>query len=71
MAFDLEPGKYTFEMKYVPAGAWAGVAVSGVSIILFVLTWKRVTKCAFPYPGLPMKERIRKLKSRNGREDLT
>ncbi len=71
MAFDLEPGKYTFEMKYVPAGAWAGLAVSGVSIILFVLTWKRVAKCAFPYPGLPMKERIRKLKSRNGREDLT
>ncbi|HBA51277.1 MAG TPA: hypothetical protein DCZ91_26460 [Lachnospiraceae bacterium] len=34
MAFDLEPGEYTFEMKYVPAGAWAGLAVSVVSIML-------------------------------------
>ena len=34
MAFDLEPGEYTFEMKYVPKGAEAGVAVSGISVLL-------------------------------------
>ena len=37
MAFDLEPGEYEFEMEYVPAGARAGIAVSGVSILLFAL----------------------------------
>lgn len=31
MAFDLEPGQYSFEMKYVPKGFGAGAAVSGVS----------------------------------------
>ena len=35
MAFDLEPGEYAFEMKYVPKGSGAGMAVSGVSIALF------------------------------------
>lgn len=34
MAFDLEPGEYSFEMKYVPKGAGAGIAVSAVSILL-------------------------------------
>lgn len=37
MAFDLEPGEYDFEMRYVPAGAAAGAAVSGVSVLLFAL----------------------------------
>ncbi|MCM1225644.1 MAG: YfhO family protein, partial [Lachnospiraceae bacterium] len=32
MAFDLEPGEYTFEMKYVPKGSGAGIAVSLGSI---------------------------------------
>ena len=45
MAFDLEPGEYTFEMKYVPAGSRAGLAVSAVSVILFLLAGKRLTKC--------------------------
>lgn len=35
MAFDLEPGEYAFEMKYVPKGSGAGLAVSAVSILLF------------------------------------
>ena len=37
MAFDLEPGEYRLEMTYVPAGTGAGIAVSAVSIILFVI----------------------------------
>ena len=37
MAFDLEPGEYVFEMKYVPAGAGEGILVSGVSGGIFVL----------------------------------
>ncbi len=37
MAFDLEPGEYHFEMKYVPEGLYAGIAVSAVSIMIFVL----------------------------------
>ncbi len=37
MAFDLGPGEYAFEMKYVPAGAMAGLAVSGGSILIFIL----------------------------------
>ncbi|MCI9336268.1 MAG: YfhO family protein [Lachnospiraceae bacterium] len=35
MAFDLEPGAYSFEMKYVPEGLEAGIAVSAVSIAGF------------------------------------
>lgn len=34
MAFDLEPGEYSFEMRYVPKGAGAGAAVSAASILL-------------------------------------
>lgn len=37
VAFDLEPGKYTIEMYYVPQGMWAGIAVTVVSVLLFVL----------------------------------
>lgn len=37
MAFDLEPGEYAFEMKYVPKGSGAGLAVSAVSILLFTV----------------------------------
>lgn len=37
MAFDLEPGEYVLEMKYVPEGAWAGMTVSAVSLVLFGL----------------------------------
>lgn len=37
VAFDLEPGKYTIEMHYVPQGMWAGIAVTVVSVLLFVL----------------------------------
>ena len=36
MAFDLEPGEYYIEMRYVPAGLWMGVLVSVVSILLFI-----------------------------------
>ncbi len=35
MAFDLEPGEYVFEMKYVPKGAWAGIGVSAASLSAF------------------------------------
>jgi len=47
MAFDLEPGEYVFEMSYVPKGAWAGIGVSAVSLLLFttVMLLKR-RKCA-------------------------
>ena len=41
MAFDLEAGEYSFEMEYVPAGAWAGIAVSAVSILAFILLMLR------------------------------
>lgn len=36
MAFDLEPGDYVLEMKYTPAGMYAGVLISVVSIGIFV-----------------------------------
>lgn len=36
VAIDLEPGEYEVEMKYRAAGANAGIAVSIVSILLFV-----------------------------------
>lgn len=35
MAFDLEPGEYVFEMKYVPKGAWTGAGISAVSLLAF------------------------------------
>lgn len=35
MAVDLEPGEYSIEMHYVPAGTGAGIAVSLLSIALF------------------------------------
>lgn len=35
IAFDLEPGDYELSMHYVPYGQYAGMAVSGVSILLF------------------------------------
>ena len=35
MAFDLEPGEYSVEMHYVPAGTGAGIAVSLISLALF------------------------------------
>lgn len=38
MGFDLEPGEYTFEMRYTPSGAHAGIAVSALSIGIFILT---------------------------------
>jgi uncharacterized membrane protein YfhO len=41
MAFDLEPGEYELEMHYVPAGKWAGIAVSAVSVLVFVLLMVR------------------------------
>ena len=35
MTFDLEPGEYRFEMKYVPEGSGAGIMVSIMSIAAF------------------------------------
>lgn len=49
MAFDLEPGEYELEMKYVPEGAEAGVAVSAVSILIFgvlLTVRKKREKCS-------------------------
>jgi len=37
MAFDLEAGEYHIEMRYVPTGLYAGIAVSVASIALFVV----------------------------------
>lgn len=37
MAFDLEPGEYAFEMRYVPKGSRAGLAVSAVCILAFAV----------------------------------
>ena len=37
LAFDLEPGEYVLEMKYVPEGARAGMIVSAVSILVFAV----------------------------------
>jgi len=39
MAFDLEPGIYHFEMRYVPEGVYAGIGVSVVSVLLFLVIW--------------------------------
>lgn len=45
MAFDLEPGRYTLEMHYVPEGQWQGLAVSAGSLTVFaavmIFTWLR------------------------------
>ena len=35
MAFDLEPGEYSFEMRYVPQGFRAGAVVSAASALVF------------------------------------
>lgn len=37
MAFDLKPGEYEIEMRYVPAGTGAGIVVSIVSITVFAV----------------------------------
>ncbi len=37
MAFDLEPGDYTFEMTYVPKGRNAGLVISAGGILLFAV----------------------------------
>lgn len=37
MAFDLEPGEYAFEMKYVPKGLGVGAAVSAAGILVFTV----------------------------------
>lgn len=37
IAFDLEPGEYTIEMEYTPEGQYAGIAVSVVSLGVFLL----------------------------------
>ncbi|MCM1027347.1 MAG: YfhO family protein [Roseburia sp.] len=46
MAFDLEPGSYELEMRYRPAGAAAGLAVSAVSCACFagIMLWRRRRK---------------------------
>ena len=43
MAFDLEPGEYYIEMRYIPAGLQAGILVSILSLGLFVgvMLWRR------------------------------
>lgn len=37
MAFDLEPGEYVFEMRYIPQGSGVGLAVSAVSVVICIL----------------------------------
>ena len=51
MAFDLEPGQYTLDMRYQPVGQWQGLAISGGSLAAFAavtifMKWKRKTKIA-------------------------
>ncbi len=42
MAFDLESGEYEISMHYVPTGSYAGIAVSAVSVVVFLLIcWRR------------------------------
>ena len=36
-AFDLEPGDYRLEMKYVPEGTGVGIAVSVGSVMVFAV----------------------------------
>ena len=61
MAFDLEPGKYTFEMSYTPEGAMAGILISIVSILIFAVLMyggyrrKRVV-CDYLHENPDMKE---------------
>ena len=46
MAFDLRAGQYTIEMHYVPVGQGTGLAVSGVSLVLFIaITIYRKRNC--------------------------
>lgn len=35
LALDLEPGNYEIELKYVPRGKYAGITVTGVSLLVF------------------------------------
>ena len=51
VAFDLEPGEYTIDMHYVPQGRGAGIAVSAVSILLFVLIMALRRKAGSPLVG--------------------
>lgn len=39
MAFDLQPGEYILEMKYVPYGKWQGAVGTVVSIAVLALLW--------------------------------
>ena len=42
MAFDLEAGRHTLSMHYIPHGKYAGIAVSVVSIGIFVfILWRK------------------------------
>lgn len=36
MAFDLEPGDYELQMKYVPEGNWIGLSVSLMALAIFI-----------------------------------
>ena len=71
MAFDLEPGEYTFEMRYVPAGARAGLAVSAVSIPLFVLAEKLLRDSAGRSATVPGVKLWKRRKRETNRDDLT
>lgn len=54
MAFDLEPGEYRFEMKYVPEGSRAGALVSLASIAAFcgaMAMGRRRASKSLPEPG--------------------
>ena len=37
LAFDVEAGEHTVEQSYTPGGLWAGIAISGVCLILVIL----------------------------------
>lgn len=38
LALDLEPGDYEIELKYVPRGKYAGIAVTGVSLLVVAVS---------------------------------
>ena len=38
MGIDLEAGDHEISMTYTPAGLWPGAILSGVCVVLFILT---------------------------------
>ncbi len=64
IAFDLDAGDYSIEMKYTPAGAYAGVLISIISIVIFVaicLLSRRKAKNATIEADIPHNHEVEEL----------